>query len=592
VTAPAPLLAVIAGPGSGKTRVLTRRIAWRCQEGTAAPAHVLVLTFSRRAASELHSRLFGLGMPVGAGRGGVLAGTFHGVAWQALARHAADLDRPAPVLIRPGRVLAPLIRRVSGRDPWPGEIASIVAALGRARRGEPVAASILEIGQAYEVEKRRRRVLDLDDLLEHCAALFESDRAAADATRWRHRHLFVDEYQDLTPAHHRLLRIWCQGDLCLVGDPEQAVYGFNGAVVGAFDQVASDWPGTVVVRLPENFRSTPEVVAVSSAVSAVSAVAAFSSRPPGGLPVVGGFADEQAEASAVAAAIGARRRPGRAWSGLAVLARTNARLRVVAAALSQAGIPWRLRDSRPLTDRAGVQDLLARLPAAAPLSELATLLAEAAPDPDRDALVGAIAEHPEPWSLTVAGFATWLDAGGARAVEAAAPGVELVTFHQAKGLEWPSVWVVGVEEGLVPLSGSDVDEERRLLHVALSRAEDEISVSWSMRAGASPWVAALESVAARVGAAPPPHEQRARLAALRDGVDASVRSAVTRRDRLDSWRAARALGAGVAPDVILPDRVLRALASAAPAGEEELARIGGRAAARWLPELARLLAAG
>ena len=598
VTAEAPLLAVLAGPGSGKTRVLTRRVAWRCSAGTAAPAHVLVLTFSRRAASELYSRLCELGLPVGAGRGGVVAGTFHGVAWQALARHAADRGRPAPVLTRPGRLLSPIIRRVLGRDPWPGEIASTVTALGRVRRGLAVDSfpdvALAEIGQAYEEDKRRRRVLDLDDLLEECAALFESDRAAAEASRWRHRHLFVDEYQDLTPAHHRLIRAWYQDDLCLVGDPDQAVYGFNGAVVGAFERAGSEWPGIEVVRLPDNFRSTPEVVAVASAVTpngaAGGGAGGASTRPPGPLPVVRGFADEAAEAAAVAAAVSTHCRPGRAWSGLAVLARTNARLRVVAGALSRAGIPWRLRDSRPLTDRPGARDLLAAVSPAARLSELATLLTESPPDPDRDALLAAMAEYPEPGTLTVSAFAAWLDASDARATEATAHGVELVTFHQAKGLEWPCVWVVGLEDGLVPLRSGDLDEEQRLLYVALTRAEDEISVSWAGPAGPSRWIAAIEEAVAVLAAAPPPPEQQARFAALRAGVDPAVRAVASRRDRLDAWRAARALGAGVAPAVILPDRVLSCLARTDDVSEDTVVRIGGRAAARWAPELARLLA--
>jgi DNA helicase-2/ATP-dependent DNA helicase PcrA len=308
------------------------------------------------------------------------------------------------------------------------------------------------------------------------------------------------------------------------------------------------------------------------------------------LPVVRGFADEEEEAEAVAAVIAGRRRPGRASSGTAVLARTNARLRTVASALGRVGVPWRLRDPRPLTDRPGVRRLLAVLPPDAPVGDLVAVLSDAPAEPDRDALLAALAEQPEPAARTVAAFAAWLDASGARAVDAVEAGVELVTFHQAKGLEWPAVWVIGVEEGLVPVPSGDLEEEERLLYVALTRAEDELSVSWTAAAGPSRWIAAVAGAAAELASSPNGPEQRARLAGLRAAIDPSIGAAVARRHRLDVWRSARALGAGVEPATILPDGVLTSLAATADVSEDTIVRIGGRAAARWAPELARVLA--
>src|SRR5579872_6928641 len=133
VTTDAAPLAVLAGPGSGKTRVLSRRVAWRCR--VVDPAHVLVLTFSRRAATELEDRLHRLGLPTGARRAGVVAGTFHAVAWAAVARHRAERGREPPAILgRPARLLTPALEAALGRRPWPSEVSSFSAELAWARR--------------------------------------------------------------------------------------------------------------------------------------------------------------------------------------------------------------------------------------------------------------------------------------------------------------------------------------------------------------------------------------------------------------------------------------------------------------------------
>ncbi|HEY2427403.1 MAG TPA: ATP-dependent helicase, partial [Acidimicrobiales bacterium] len=337
VTSDAAPLAVVAGPGSGKTRVLTRRVAWRCRAGEVDPAHVLVLTFSRRAATELLDRLGRLGLPDAGRQAGVTAGTFHSVAWSEIARHRAERHQPAPAILgRPGRLLAPALAAVLGREPWRSEVAATVAELGWARRqgGDadrypglvrgsarqpPLPPEVVaEAWRGYERAKRSRRVLDLDDLLGECTRLLSEDAEAAAAARWRYRHVFVDEYQDLNPSHIRLLQAWVGGrpDVCLVGDPDQAVYGFNGASPDLFDRVSSDWPGVRILTLPENFRSTPEVVALAEAVRPTPAGAApatvcradhpdsciagspepgRSRQPPGLLPSIAAHTDDRAE---------------------------------------------------------------------------------------------------------------------------------------------------------------------------------------------------------------------------------------------------------------------------------------------------------
>jgi len=653
VTDAAPL-AIAAGPGSGKTRVLTRRVARRARDGAVDPAHVLVLTFSRRAASELFGRLRLLGLPTGAGQGGVVAGTFHAVAWAELSRHRADRGLAAPAVVaRPARLLGPALASALGREPTSRELSALTTELTRARArgarpeddpgpgpragrpGRLPAEAVAAASLAYERAKRDRGVLDLDDLLEACTRMLETDAEAAGIARWRHRHVFVDEYQDLNPAHRRLLRAWVgdRPDVCVVGDPDQAVYGFNGAEPDLFDRVADDWPGVRVLHLRENFRSSPEVVALADAVrpnppTAVSGPGpgdrpspappgpGVSCRPTGSLPLLACYDDDVAEAEAIAGAIARRRAPGRSSAGMAVLARTNARLRLVAAALDRSGIPWRLRDPRPLADREAVRSWLSVLPGAAPAGDLADVLTAADDDPDRSALDRALREYASAApGGTVRGFVAWLDATGVTAEEASGPGVDLATFHRAKGLEWPSVWVAGVEEGLVPLTAADpagLAEEQRLLYVAVTRAEDELAITWAARRRAadgrvvacrpSRWVADLESVRRILASEPRSDDQRARLVALRrvlapaagpaPGPAGPPDAAAERRRALLAWRAARARAAAVPPSVVLPDRVLAELAEAGPTTDAEVARTAGAAggrAVRWAPELARLL---
>ncbi|GAC1536790.1 MAG: ATP-dependent DNA helicase UvrD2 [Acidimicrobiales bacterium] len=636
VTSPAAPLAIVAGPGSGKTRVLTRRIAWQIRQGRVEASHVLALTFSRRAASELGMRLRRLGLPAGARDAGVTTGTFHAVAWAELSRHRVERGQaPVSVLARPTRLLTPALTAALGRAPSATELSAAAREITWARlqqlnpQGYPAVgqrrwrngltpAAISAAWAGYERAKRDRRVLDLDDLLETCTRLLTTDPEAGAAARWRHRHLFVDEYQDLNPAHHRLLRAWVgeRPDLCLVGDPDQAVYGFNGASPDLFATVEQDWPGVEIVHLTDNFRSTPEVVALAEAVrpTRVGALPCSSVRPPGPLPVLRSYRDDHAEAQGVADAILARRAPGKALGGTAVLARTNARLRLVAAALDHAGIPWRLRDLRPLADRPPIQAWLRQLPAHAPSGDLRELVAGSVDTrptdsadglaTDRAALLGALSEFASGApAATVAGFANWLDATGITAEEGPAPGIDLATFHRAKGLEWPSIWVVGVEEGLVPLAGSGgaaLAEERRLLYVALTRGEEEVTISWARQRTArdntvvdsqpSRWIADLGGRVATLGHSPQPPEQLARLSDLRHAL--APPHACARRLALLTWREHRARAARIPVDLILPDRLVDALVVGTTDTEDDVRRLTsdlGSRAALWAPEVLRIL---
>jgi DNA helicase-2/ATP-dependent DNA helicase PcrA len=563
VTADEAPLCVLAAAGSGKTTVLARRVARRVLDGSARPEHTLVVTFTRKASQELRERLRRLAVPAG-----ISAGTFHALAFAQLRRHWVDRElRPPVVIDDPTRLVRSLVgSRVSvkparlaalvGELHWaqvsmlaPEAYAPTALAAGRDSVSGISHQAVAEIYAAYGAEKKRRNVLDLDDLVTRCASLLEEDLVAAAAQRWRIRHVFVDEFQDVNHAQWRLLTAWLgdRRDLFVVGDPRQAIYAWNGADPTLLDRLPELLPGTVVLRLDDNHRSTPQVVNAASAV--LGADPSQASRPDGCSPVVDGFDDDDAEAVAVTRWLRRAHRPGRPWSHLAVLARTNSRLDPVARALEHAGIPYRMGGAAKESARA--RQALAELRRAPKTRHLRSALAELvvnqqcerdAESPETSTPGGDEQDHGLPRALaqladehalefpdaTVGEFLDWVAAGGDGAMELeAVDGVELSTFHRAKGLEWPAVAVIGLEDGMVPIAYATtpeaVAEERRLLYVALTRAEDELWCSWarvrragdrSWRCDPSPLLDAVEKASRDPG--PPDAEQLScRIASLR-----------------------------------------------------------------------------
>jgi len=513
VTTDGAPLCVIAGAGAGKTRVLTHRIAHLIDIDRADAAHVLTLTFTRKAAAELRARLGGLGV-----EGPLAAGTFHGVALAQLRQRWADRRQRVPAIISdPVRLVTPLLgsssdgpagrarasavtreiswakARLVGPDHYAG-------AASEAGRRPPLAlAAVAELFARYEVDKRRRGVLDLDDLVSACADALAADDSFREAQRWRWRHFFVDEYQDLNPAAERLLRGWLGDrlDLCVVGDPRQAIYGWNGADPSLLADFTRTYPSATVVELDDNFRSTPEIVAVATRVLSsvqppAAAVDPVALREHGPLPTVTGFPTAELEAKAIARAARDRHPPGAAWSDMAVLARTNARLNILAAAFDDAGIPCRVRGGRPLGRMPVVRSLLEHsVGTGATARSLRTdgrLELSTEGDRDRASAVQGLLDALDQYldldaEGTAAAFNAWLAAGDQTHEGAEGDAVVLSSFHRAKGLEWPVVFVAGLEDGLVPLvragRPAPIAEERRLLHVALTRAQVELRCSWA-----------------------------------------------------------------------------------------------------------------
>ena len=626
VTTPGQPLCILAGAGSGKTRVLTRRIAWRVAEGQALAPHVLALTFTRRAADELSTRLAGLGV-----RDQVATGTFHAIAYAQLRRRWADSgERPPALLDRKTRILFRLLpARRSPSDPGPTELAAEIEwaqarmvspaayadAVAAAGRKPPMpAAAVAAIYERYQQEKRRQNLVDFDDLLLGCARALETDPAFAATQRWRYRHLFVDEFQDVNPLQFRLLEAWRGGrdDLCVVGDPRQAIYSWNGADPRYLTGFAERFPRSTVVHLDENHRSSPQVVAVANAV--LEGIGGRPLRAPGAdgpVPTVTSYASDDDEARNVVRAL--RRRGGAGcWSDLAVLARTHAQLVVFEDLLKAAAIPYRLRGASAFLDQPAVKETIAGLrrrsgaPLATVLPDLDTLAREADEAGERGADLDVLARQAREFLVldrmgSVGGFVAWLTARLAKEEPATrGQAVDLATVHAAKGLEWPVVFLVGFEQGLLPIGHATTPEaraeERRLLYVAVTRAERELHVSWAerrtfgsgtMARSPSPWLADVEAaIHALAGATEDGSDGwrscvadgRARLRSTAGGrrvPRAGERADPAVLQALRSWRANTARAAGVPAFVLFHDTTLAAVAEARPRDRPSLLALPG-----------------
>ncbi|HSO95819.1 MAG TPA: ATP-dependent DNA helicase UvrD2 [Acidimicrobiia bacterium] len=621
VTSEAAPLAILAGAGAGKTRVLTRRIAWRAATGSVDPRRVLAVTFTRKAAGELRARLAQLDV-----QPAVTAGTIHALALAQLRARYTEQRRDFPALLeRKARLLVPLTGRrgadarvaaseLAGEIEWakargirPDGYTAAVRAAGRNPPRDDMAA----VYGRYEREKQRRGLVDFDDLLWSCAEVLETDPEFAAAQRWRFRALFVDEFQDISPAQLRLVRAWLgdRTDLCVVGDADQAIYGFGGADPSFLTDFARHFPTAEVLHLGRNYRSTPQIVDTAEAVLRDAGGA----RPPrvgvrasGPRPTVTEYDSEEDEARRVAARLQEARTAERRWSDLAVLYRTNAQSAAFESALSAVGIPFRVRGAGSFLDRPEVRAALDRLRDAArdaPGRSFAEHLVDldvvdAAAGGERsehgDALVRLGREYldAEPGSGSLDGFLAFLTAALRDDAPIDEDAVELLTFHRAKGLEFHTVFVTGLERGLVPISYADTPperaEERRLLYVALSRAEQALHCSWARsrtfglrtaRRSPSPWLepigSALRGDATDVAARPAPAGVRAARARLVAAAGEPTVAGAALFAALRDWRRGLARASGVPAYVIFPDSTLRAVAESRPATAEDLLALPG-----------------
>lgn len=499
-------LMVIAGPGSGKTRMLTHRIAHLVLERGVPAGSCLAVTFTRKATEELRTRLAGL---LGEEARAVAVHSFHSLGLAIVRAHAGSAGLGADF-------------RIAGETERKAALAEALG-IGEARAGRLLkAVSVLKRSgeKGTEEEAGARAVLgrigqvqgwiDFDDLVVLSADLL--DRHAEIAAEWRARfpHIVADEFQDVDEQQYRLLRLLAGdgSDLCVIGDPDQAIYGFRGADAACLARFGQDFPAASTLRLRRNYRSTGTIVkAASGFIGAPSEIV----RPMGKSIVVHVAANEASEAEFVAGAIEsllgghdllAANRNGGAPAGrplgfadCAVLYRTDAQAAAIRAAFDGAGIPFMKSSPAPIAGHPGVVAIIDRLDAAAtgPDEDLPARIAEAAEAARREAKADAAAlAEAKGWlaalaaSDAVAGDPARLAEAAALSTEAdfrdaRADRVSLMTIHAAKGLEFSAVFVVGMEAGLVPFSWGAApedeatqDEERRLFYVAMTRARDRL----------------------------------------------------------------------------------------------------------------------
>ena len=562
---------ILAGAGTGKTTTVTRRIAQQVAAAAFAPSQILAVTFTEKAAGELRTRLAALGVQ------GVRASTFHSAALAQL-RHFAPDDvgeilaskvqllrqigngLPGAFRFRPAGDLATEIEWAKNRRIPPERYLASTQ-----ERTPPIPHDLMHrVYREYERRKSDAGRLDFEDLLAHTIALYERDETALESFRGRYLAFTVDEYQDVNGLQQRLLELWLgqRDDLCAVGDDYQSIYGFTGAGpehLLAFSRQAQ------VVRLEQNYRSTPEVLGLANRLVPRLGGAGKTLRataPAGREPELTGFPAWGEEGAAIVERIRALQRDGVAYEEQAVLVRTNARSADLEEVLHAAEIPFQ---GASLLDREGARSLLKRLRSArgsaAETVRAAALSLGWEPTPPADlgereqtrqsdlARIVAVAAQLEDVSELLRELERRFGAS-------VATGVHLLTLHRSKGLEWDAVFLPRLEEGELPIRRGDVDEERRLLYVGITRARRHLTVTWSGKP--SRFLAEL-GVETR-----PPKRPRPDASELTP-LGAALRA----------WRLERARADGVPAYVVFHDKTLAEIELVRPATIGELSTVSG-----------------
>jgi DNA helicase-2/ATP-dependent DNA helicase PcrA len=501
-TVAGPLL-IVAGPGTGKTRTLTHRIAHLIADHGITPEECLAITFTRRAAGEMRERLAAL---ITDGRGShVPVMTFHALGLAILREQEGRLGLGAPLRVAGESEALAVARETFGVSAL---VASRLIADRTARRA------------AYERALHARGLVDFDDLIALPVRLLaaQADLAAHYRARWPH--ISVDEYQDVDAQQHQLVQLLATGaaSFCAIGDPDQAIYGFRGTDVRFFWQFQSDYPEARVVSLTRNYRSTRTIVdAALQAVAPTTLVRdrVLRARTVGASRVilrecatehaeaefvvetierlVGGTSLTSFDTGRVSGAVGS----ACAFNDFAVLYRTDAQTPPLVEAFARSGIPFQKRTHTPLAGHPTVQALLARLKTLPPDAPLADRLAnvssqlarEEKPDPDLRAISDALRPLAEKHGASLDAFESELVLGvDVDLHDPRAERVALLTLHAAKGLEFRVVFLVGCEDGLLPHRFSfdeaetvDLAEERRLLFVGLTRAREQLYLTHARR---------------------------------------------------------------------------------------------------------------
>ena len=510
-------ICVIAGAGTGKTRVITHRIAYAINSGVTDPTKVLALTFTAKAAGEMRARLRGLGIANATAR------TFHSAALKQLLYfwpYAFGGQFPSLLTSKSGFISqaisradvaipasANALREISGEIEWakvleisPQDYHEQAVANERLvklpnNKGENEnLAMVAQVYEAYESLKKQERGLDFEDVLLLCVGMLEEDRGVRERVRDQYRYFTVDEYQDVSPLQQRLLNLWLgnRQELCVVGDAAQTIYSFAGATSNFLLNFKNRFPNAQVFRLSRGYRSTPEIINTANKILRQGNLVSDhgdelqSANEHGEKPAVNGFNSSGDEIAYVVAEVKKVIASGADSSEIAILARTNAQLDQVKSALNNAQVLSQIRSGERFFDRVDVRDVMRLIRSASVLPSedgdwYADLVAVLRPFGDADyvtAFLRLAKSIQENGGSNMRAFLREIEDRAEQNNPPTLPGVTLATLHAAKGLEWNQLFLIGVSDGVLPM-GSDLNEERRLFYVGVTRAKQRIQITYA-----------------------------------------------------------------------------------------------------------------
>ena len=511
---------IIAGAGTGKTTVITHRIAYAIAAGVTDTNKTLALTFTARAAGEMRARLRTLGIPNATAR------TFHAAALKQLMYfwpYSMGGSFPQLLTSKSGAIAesfqradtklvpqASLLRDVASEIEWakvletaPEDYVEAALAAGRSiktgnsqsENAKNALEEVAKIYASYESLKRQERAIDFEDVLLLTVGMLEEDRDVRERVRDQYRFFTVDEYQDVSPLQQRLLNLWVgnRQEICVVGDAAQTIYSFAGASSAFLLNFTKKYPKAEVIRLSRGYRSTPEIISTANAILRQGGIVASeghelsSMNEHGAEPLVRKFDSSAAEAKAIVFKINelVANDSGMEFSDIAILARTNSQLDAFERELRTAGIPSQLKTSERFFERTDVKDAMRVIRSASVLPAddgdwYRTLTSVLLPFGSADyvhAFLRLAATMKADGAPSLRTFLRELEDRADQNNPPTLPGVVLATLHAAKGLEWPHVYLVGVNDGILPM-GNDINEERRLFYVGLTRAKKSVHLSY------------------------------------------------------------------------------------------------------------------
>ncbi|MEN9609185.1 MAG: hypothetical protein RLZZ06_1116 [Actinomycetota bacterium] len=510
---------ILAGAGTGKTRTVTHRIAYGIAKGHFAANRILALTYTSRAAGELRARLRQLGIP------GVAVKTFHAAALSQLEFFWPQLAGvPAPgVLSSKARVLAEaaesigirfdaaLLRDLAAEIEWRKFTMRSLEQYEAISENRPTVGNlkplqVVQLQRAYEDIKIKSQKLDWEDVLLLTLGMLQAEPRVLAHVQQQYRFFTVDEYQDISPLQQALLEAWLgdRSDLCVVGDPNQTIYSFTGASSWHLLHFSETYPNASVISLTRNYRSTGNIISMANRVirGETSLDELESQGLPGSVPRIFDAKDSAAEAESIAAEIKAQLARGIKPNEIAVLYRVNSQSELFEKALADKGIEYQVRGGERFFNRPEILQVVRLVraetivPSDKPLYNIVTDAArELGWKSKEPAEGGSVREQWEalnsfiaivdemPEGSTISDFVKEIDERIRSQHEPIRPAVTLSTIHAAKGLEWDSVFLAGMNEGLLPISYAKTElaiyEERRLFYVGITRARKELSLSYS-----------------------------------------------------------------------------------------------------------------